>query len=689
LCAVSAVCGAETNAPPQEPGAVAAFLTPEQMFEGGTNTYNNWVEFSAGGFITSGNKSEFQQQHQKSGNVFGGLEDLHFQQSVAKDTTLTIDGRALFDEEDYKLKMDVTKDKLGYLRFSYSQFQTWYNGDGGYYSPSQTYYGLPGDGLAVDRSEISFEGGLRLKNVPGITFKYTHETRDGEKGSTSWGPVHPASDAVVRGISPSIWGLDETRDIFQLDATHHIKATDFGLGFRYESGKQEDSRKMDFWQGEPIEQKVTDSQGTTSDLFNVHGFSETWIKTNLLFSAGLSYTDMNSDYSGSRIYGTDFDVGYVPGAQNGFGYYGLNGGSQLHEYVLDLNLLFNPSANWSIVPSVRVGKETTEAFSQGMETYGTAAATPFDGDSESDVLDVRERLDVTYKGFTNWVLFARGELTEGQGNLNENGGTTPINGIGLPGIQRETEDSRFFQKYSAGARWYPARRVTIDVGGYYKNNQYDYSHETDSTLNNSGNRYPAYLTMNSFETYDANARLTLRPLRNVTMVSRYEYQWNTVHAEPDAVSGLSDTESSKMTSMIFGQDINWSPWSRLYLQAGFNYVLSDTATPASDYTQAILDAQNNYWTLNFSAGLVLNDKTDLNLGYFYYQADNYEDNSAFGLPLGTSGHEHGVNATLVRRISKNIRLTCKYGYYLYEDGTYGGNRDYDSHVVYSSLQYRF
>ena len=144
-----------------------------------------------------------------------------------------------------------------------------------------------------------------------------------------------------------------------------------------------------------------------------------------------------------------------------------------------------------------------------------------------------------------------------------------------------------------------------------------------------------------------------------------------------------------MTSHIIAQDISWSPWSRLYLQAGFNYVLSETETPASDYTQAILDAQNNYWTLNFSSGLVLDDKTDLNVGYFYYQADNYQDNSAFGLPLGAAGQEHGVTATLVRRISKNLRLTCKYGYYQYDDGTYGGNRDYDAHVVYSSLQYRF
>ena len=44
--------------------AAAAPLTPEQMFEGGTNAYNNWIEFGVGGFFTTGNKSQFQQQNQ-------------------------------------------------------------------------------------------------------------------------------------------------------------------------------------------------------------------------------------------------------------------------------------------------------------------------------------------------------------------------------------------------------------------------------------------------------------------------------------------------------------------------------------------------------------------------------------------------------------------------------------------------
>src|ERR1043166_5998332 len=86
---------AETNAPPA--------LTPEQMFEGGTNTYANWIEFSAGGFFPRGNRARFQQQHQTSTGPFGGIEDFHFLQHINKTTTLAVDGRALFDQGDYKL----------------------------------------------------------------------------------------------------------------------------------------------------------------------------------------------------------------------------------------------------------------------------------------------------------------------------------------------------------------------------------------------------------------------------------------------------------------------------------------------------------------------------------------------------------------------------------------------------------
>ena len=679
------VCGATARA-----GDTNNLLTAGQMFEGGTNTFNNWVELSAGGLLTTGNKAQAQQRSRLNDGAFGGISDLHFQQNVATNTVLSIDGHALFDVHDYKLSLDLRKEDLGFLRFNYENFRTWDKGAGGFYPPTGLQYTLPDDELTLDRGAVSFEAGLSVKNVPKVTLKYTHGYRDGEKSSTVWGPVHPTATTAVRSLYPGLYDIDEKTDAVQLDATYRVKATDIGAGFRYEHGSLNDALKTTFWPGEPAERKVTDQQDNSYDLLSVHAYTETWIKKNLFLSTGFLFANVDNNFSGSRIYGDDFDVRYTANPTNGLGYVDLYGGSHQQEYVLNLNLMAIPFTNFTIVPSLRAQKRDWDADSQGIGTLGDATG-PFSGGSDRQMLDVRERLDLRYHGVTNWVFYGGGEWTEGDGNLNEHGGLSQVNGIGVPPIQRETDDSRFFQKYFVGARWYPVRRVTLDAGGYYKRNDYDYDHSLDNTPNvaSSGNRYPAYLVMQGFETYDGNVRLTLRPWRNVTLVSRYEYQWSTVRTGPDSISGLGEAESAQIPSHIIAQNVSWAPWSRLSLQVGFNYVLSETKTPASEDLGAVLVALNNYWTVNASSGLVLDDKTDLNLGYFYYLADDYKDNSSVGVPLGAGAEQHSVTAALVRRLSERVRLTLKYGFTRYTDWASGGNNDFDAHLVFTSLQYRF
>jgi outer membrane receptor for ferrienterochelin and colicin len=205
----------------------------------------------------------------------------------------------------------------------------------------------------------------------------------------------------------------------------------------------------------------------------------------------------------------------------------------------------------------------------------------------------------------------------------------------------------------------------------------------------TGNAYPGFLVYQGFQTWDGNARLTLHPLSKITLVSRYEYQVSTIATRPDAASGLGEVDSSQMHSHILGQNLSWTPLNWLCLQAGANYVISETKTPASDYTQAILNSQNNYWTINFNAGFVLDDKTDLNVGYFYYRAADGQNAVVNGLPLGTDAEEHSINATLTRRLTKNLRLNLKYAFTHYEDFASAGNYNFNAHVIFSSLQYRF
>ena len=493
----------------------------------------------------------------------------------------------------------------------------------------------------------------------------------------------------MRGLSPSIYDINERSDSFQLDVTHTIKKVDVGAGIRYETGHMDDVLKIDQFPGESFQQNITDRQGTSYDLLSVHSFAESWVNKNVMLSAGFAFSDLDNDFSGSRIYGSGYDVSYAPNAQNGLGYSGLNGGSHLYEYVGDLNVFTRPSPNLTIVPSVRIQQQNSDANSSALETLSDFQPQPFAGLSAASDLDVRERLDVTYNGITNWVLYARGELTEGSGNLAESGGLIPINGIGVQPVNFNQDIDRLFQKYSAGVRFYPDRRLNLDVGGYYMRHQYNYDYSLDSTPNDSVTRYPAYLALQEFQTYDGSVRVTFRPRQNLSTVTRYEYQYSTVQTAPDPVSGLSQVESSRTLGNVIGEDISWTPWSRLYFQAGLSFVLNQTKTPVSDYTQAVLPSQNDYWTVNFNSGFVVDDKTDLKLGFFYYSANDYQNNSAYGVPYGSGEQTYAITATLTRRINKHIRWSLKYGYSASDNPTYGGHQNYTAQMVYSSLQYRF
>src|ERR1019366_2262668 len=110
------------------------------------------------------------------------------------------------------------------------------------------------DAQSLDHKDIIFEAGLTLDNLPKVAFKYEHTTRDGNQSSTSWGFAQPAR-GVTKGLSPSFYDINEQVDIFQLDVTHHIKATDAGIGLRYETGKTDNALNTD-----QFEQKVTDRQ---------------------------------------------------------------------------------------------------------------------------------------------------------------------------------------------------------------------------------------------------------------------------------------------------------------------------------------------------------------------------------------------------------------------------------------------
>ena len=75
-----------------------------------------------------------------SGDVFGGIQDLRLEKNVGKNATLTVDGHAIFDNDDYDVKIDLSQPGLGYIRGGYTEFRSWYDGNGGFSPADGTWF---------------------------------------------------------------------------------------------------------------------------------------------------------------------------------------------------------------------------------------------------------------------------------------------------------------------------------------------------------------------------------------------------------------------------------------------------------------------------------------------------------------------------------------------------------------------
>lgn len=647
----------------------------------------NWVEFGVGGvFMDGGSRAEWQRIHRLP-EVFGGITGFHYQRELGKEWQLGIDGRGVFDSEDYSVKVNVSREDRGFVRVGYEQFRTWDNGAGGYLPLDGSWYELYDTELYTDRGEFWIEAGLTLPDVPKVTIGYHHTFRDGTKGSTIWGPATSAGLPFftdVRGIVPTFLGLDEERDSVRADVDHQLGSTQFGVGVRYDSGSIDNTRNSREYPGQAGDAHATTREQVDDDMFNVHSFVESRLSEKVLFTVGYAYTDLDADTAGYRVYGTTYDPDLGQRLPYAATYGSLLGGSSMGQHTGTMNFLVKLHENLQLIPWLRVERQDISSVSFYQQPAG-ALAPSYEAASDRGFLEVSENLELRYTGFKDWVLYAIGNWTQGDGDLREDWDNL-ISGGNL--VQRVTDDTRLAQKYTAGANWYPVSGLSVSGQYFHKIRENDYDHPLDSTSNLAGspNRYPAFLRAQQFDTDDVNLRVSVRPGSNLSLVARYDFQLTSLESSPDNLATL---ENSEMTSHVASGGVSWVPFSRVYLLGTLSYVWDRTDTLASSVTATVADSRNDYWTATATVGYALDDKTDLQLQYLYYLADNYADNSAVTVPYGSGSEEHGVMLGVTRRLNARTRLGVNYGFFDYSDELSGGRLDYQAHVLYTTLSYRF
>src|SRR5690606_28160092 len=133
---------------------------------------------------------------------------------------------------------------------------------------------------------------------------------------------------------------------------------------------------------------------------------------------------------------------------------------------------------------------------------------------------------VRYTGAEDWTHSVRAEWAQGDGELMEELVEVHTGAIDL---DRDTELDRAMQRYTYTANWYARPGLTFAAQAYYRLRINDFDNIRDSTPGpGGGDRYPAYIIGQDFETTDFNIRMTWRPDPSLTLVTRYDRQSNSV-----------------------------------------------------------------------------------------------------------------------------------------------------------------
>lgn len=680
------------------PGALSAAEAKEPAYE-------NYIDFSAGYNLQSGDRPGFQKAFQRNKDGSIGIDDLFYTKQLNDDTTLKLRGHAIAGNADYLLDLDITKDDFGYLKFGYKSYRVWYDGSGGYWPTNGLRIQLYEEDLNLDRSNLWLEAGYNKPEAVNFVFRYDLLTKKGEKDSTSWMDTGLAVNAAnTRYIVPTFLTFDETRHIVNATVSKSAEKTDWALGVRYDKGEYENGRYSRRTPFQPTTDRyVTAKEGQNYDMFQMRGSYVADMTEKIKLTTAVLRTKIDTVLSGSRIFGAGYDADYTSNyptrQQRDEGYFGLLPGnelgeSQMTQTVGTLSALYLPTETLRITPGFRFEKTQWNNLIEFEETNFSSSKAPLneetEAESEKDWKTYAGSFDVRYTGMKDIALNFKADWSNSEGELKEEKIFEPGTPSQVISIDRDTELERGTQKYTATANWYVRPGTSVAAQYFFKARQNDYHATRDNTISTS-DRYPAYITKQDLETNDFNVRLTWRLSPTFRTVTRYDYQKTSIRTQD---IGLAFQESMNSTQHILSETVSWNPVARWYLQGNVNYVNETLRTPAATLTGLagglVKNSDANYLNFSVSSGYAIDDQSDFFVDYMLYKAlGNYANNSALTVPYGTDSQMQTCSVGWSRRLDRRTTLSLKYTYAKNEDVPSGGTANYEANLFYAKLQYRF
>jgi mono/diheme cytochrome c family protein len=635
----------------------------------------------------NGDKAKFREIEGMREGFGGGVEHFAIHEQLGPDKTVSAEGRVLFPDRDFLIKLTLKKTDLGFVSGGFEQWRKYYDDTGGFYRPfAIPQFNLDRDlHLDIGRAWVDF--GLTLPNWPEIVVGYEYQFKEGEKSMLSWGNVGG------KNIYPSAKDIDEQTHILKLDLTHDISGW-----------HMEDSARIEFYSQKNLQR---DLLTFAPDTFAEHREGGTHIQgmnslrlerevnENWLLTGGYLYSRFDGDASFNL---TTLDAMGVPT----IGQFWSSDVILLkrESQVFSLATLFQPIEGLSVSGGLQAEWQRQEGagniqLDQGdpnvPDTFETIPATLR---SDLDKSDVMEDVGVRYTKIPFTVLFAEARFeqeTIGQFEQEDTSSVAPSVG-GAYAFLRDTDATNDRRDGRFGFNTSPWRWVSLSA--HYRNRLSDseYDHRLDlavdpisgALLHNPG--YSAFIRHRQIDTDETETKLVFRPASWLRATFTYQWLSSDYSTRTDPVPGGTRPEgllAGTQESHRYGFGLSVSPIQRLHFAGTFTY--SDSRTGTADFaSNLVVPYKGDIYSVLADASYTLNPETILHCTYSFSQAD-YGQNNFDSVPLGLTYTRHGLLAGISRRLSANVTSTLRYGFYRYEEPSSGGFNDYTAHGVFATV----
>ena len=630
----------------------------------------------------SGDEKKFREHHWIREGWDGGLDRFDFSETLKGDAKFTASGRLL--QDDYRVTLSIEKPRLGYVRGGFEQYRKYFDDSGGYYRPfTPSIFSLDRD-LHLDKGQAWIEVGGAGPLATQVQLGYEYHFTDGEKSTTQWLPV--LQGGRVRNIYPSAKEIDERLHVLRANVSKEWEALRLEDDFRYEFYDLDTTRTAAAFNTAPNTSTVLRyREGSSAEnLVNAFRFEKVFTDY-FLTSGGYLYvhTDANDSFEQKP-----FDANGAPTTGQIWHDQGITLSSEAH--IFNFNVQLGPWEDFTLTAGVQTEWSRQNAFGNYRLDELTADDPPIltnnsSGSADLDRFINEQKATLRYTRIPFTVLYAEGRWRqEDVGEHSEALGGNPAPFLLRRDVHRDGRD------YRAGFNVSPWSRASLNAWYQHRDRHTEFDEQQDELFPGvPNNGYPGFIRERDTFTDEVGARLVLRPRPWLRTTLAYRL----VATDFDAVTDATTTspggriQQGTYDASIYSFNVALTPWQRLRWFTSLTF--QDARTKTAGQTDAIVHYSGQTFSVLNSATCLLNEKTDLTLAYDFSWSDYRQNNEAAGLPLGIDYRLHALRAGVTRTVTKWLRTSLEYAWYLYDEPSSGHANDYMAHGIFAMARLRW